>query len=116
MNVRVDEFLAARDATRSLGKAIERLANGEVEKYVIVNRNQPMAVLLSIARYEAMAISESNLAAQVIAAEAERDRLAEALRHLVAAIDEYPGPYPDREEEIAALQQARAALAALEEK
>jgi hypothetical protein len=43
-------------------------------------------------------------------AKAERDRCREALRRLIAAVDEYPGSYPDREEETAALQQARAAL------
>ncbi len=36
--------------------------------------------------------------------------LEEALQRLVAAVDEYPGEYPDREEEIAALAFARAAL------
>jgi prevent-host-death family protein len=57
VNVQADEFLAARDASRSLGKAIDRLAAGEVEKYLIVNRNKPVAVLLSFARYEAMTIA-----------------------------------------------------------
>ena len=34
-----DELLPAREASRSLGKALDRLNNGTVEKYVIVNRH-----------------------------------------------------------------------------
>ena len=51
INVRTDELLPAREASRSLGKAIERLLTGSAEKYVIVNRNQVQAVLLSVERY-----------------------------------------------------------------
>ena len=51
ISLRTDELLPARDASRSLGKAIERLLDGAAEKYVIVNRNQVQAVLLSVDRY-----------------------------------------------------------------
>ena len=51
ISVRTDELLPARDASRSLGKAIDGLLAGRVEKYVIVNRNQVQAVLLSVNRY-----------------------------------------------------------------
>jgi hypothetical protein len=51
ISVRTDELLPAREASRSLGKAIERLLAGSAEKYVIVNRNQVQAVLLSVDRY-----------------------------------------------------------------
>jgi hypothetical protein len=51
ISVRTDELLPAREASRSLGKAIERLLAGRAEKYVIVNRNQVQAVLLSVDRY-----------------------------------------------------------------
>jgi PHD/YefM family antitoxin component YafN of YafNO toxin-antitoxin module len=51
ISVRTDELLPAREASRSLGKAIERLLTGSAEKYVIVNRNQVQAVLLSVDRY-----------------------------------------------------------------
>jgi PHD/YefM family antitoxin component YafN of YafNO toxin-antitoxin module len=51
ISIRTDEFLPARNASRSLGKAIERLRSGVADKYVIVNRNQVQAVLLSVDRY-----------------------------------------------------------------
>lgn len=51
ISVRTDELLPAREASRALGKAIERLLAGKAEKYVIVNRNQVQAVLLSVDRY-----------------------------------------------------------------
>jgi hypothetical protein len=43
------------------------------------------------------------------------EAVVDALRRLVRAVDEFPGPYPDREEEIAALVQARRVLARLEQ-
>jgi hypothetical protein len=51
ISVRTDELLPAREASRALGKAIDRLVAGSAEKYVIVNRNQVQAVLLSVDRY-----------------------------------------------------------------
>ena len=51
ISIRTDELLPARDASRALGKAIDQLISGETEKYVIVNRNNVQAVLLSIDRY-----------------------------------------------------------------
>lgn len=51
INIRTDELLPAREASRSLGKAIERLMAGHADKYVIVNRNQVQAVLLTVDRY-----------------------------------------------------------------
>ncbi|MGH3004419.1 MAG: hypothetical protein ACRDOS_00645 [Gaiellaceae bacterium] len=55
ISVRTDELLPAREASRSLGKAIDRLLAGQVQKYVIVNRNQVQAVLLSVDRYAELA-------------------------------------------------------------
>jgi hypothetical protein len=55
INIRTDELLPAREASRGLGKAIERLVAGSAEKYVIVNRNQVQAVLLSVDRYVELA-------------------------------------------------------------
>lgn len=55
INVRTDELLPARDASRALGKAIDRLVSGTAEKYVIVNRNKVQAVLLSVDRYAELA-------------------------------------------------------------
>jgi PHD/YefM family antitoxin component YafN of YafNO toxin-antitoxin module len=55
ISVRTDELLPAREASRGLGKAIDRLIAGRAEKYVIVNRNQVQAVLLSVDRYAELA-------------------------------------------------------------
>lgn len=55
INVRTDELLPAREASRALGKAIDRLVAGSAEKYVIVNRNKVQAVLLSVDRYAELA-------------------------------------------------------------
>jgi PHD/YefM family antitoxin component YafN of YafNO toxin-antitoxin module len=55
IKVRTDELLPAREASRALGKAIERLVSGRADKYVIVNRNKVQAVLLSVDRYAELA-------------------------------------------------------------
>lgn len=55
ISVRTEELLPAREASRALGKAIDRLVAGSAEKYVIVNRNQVQAVLLSVDRYAELA-------------------------------------------------------------
>jgi PHD/YefM family antitoxin component YafN of YafNO toxin-antitoxin module len=55
INIRTDELLPARDASRALGKAIAQLVSGTAEKYVIVNRNKVQAVLLSVDRYAELA-------------------------------------------------------------
>jgi hypothetical protein len=55
INVHTEELLPAREASRSLGKAIDKLVAGEAAKYVIVNRNQVQAVLLSVDRYAELA-------------------------------------------------------------
>jgi PHD/YefM family antitoxin component YafN of YafNO toxin-antitoxin module len=58
INVHTDELLPAREASRALGKAIDRLVSGAAEKYVIVNRNKVQAVLLSVDRYAELANGE----------------------------------------------------------
>jgi PHD/YefM family antitoxin component YafN of YafNO toxin-antitoxin module len=55
INVRTDELLPAREASRALGKAIDRLLSGAADKYVIVNRNKVQAVLISVERYAELA-------------------------------------------------------------
>ena len=52
MELRPEEFISAREASRRLGKLIDKLESGELAKAVIVNRNKPRAVLLSIEEYE----------------------------------------------------------------
>jgi len=51
VQVGVDEFVSARDASRGFSALVQRLRSGELEKAVIVWRNQPRAVLLSIEEY-----------------------------------------------------------------
>lgn len=51
IRIRTDELLPAREASRSLGKANDRLIAGNAERYVIVNRNHVQAVLLTVDRY-----------------------------------------------------------------
>jgi PHD/YefM family antitoxin component YafN of YafNO toxin-antitoxin module len=59
ISVRTDELLPAREASRSLGKAIDRLVDGSAEKFVIVNRNRVQAVLLSVDRYAELATDQA---------------------------------------------------------
>lgn len=47
-----DEFIPAREASRSLGKLIDKLEDGTLNKAVIVDRNKPRAVMVSFAKYE----------------------------------------------------------------
>jgi PHD/YefM family antitoxin component YafN of YafNO toxin-antitoxin module len=64
ISVHTEELLPAREASRSLGKAIDRLVAGEAAKYVIVNRNQVQAVLLSVDRYAELASAADQESAQ----------------------------------------------------
>ena len=42
------EFVPARDASRKLGELIDRLEAGQLAKAVIVDRNRPRAVVLTV--------------------------------------------------------------------
>ena len=52
LRVRLDELLPAKMAARELPRALSRLESGEAEHLVITNRNEPRAVLITVARYE----------------------------------------------------------------
>lgn len=52
LRVRLDELLPAKAAARELPRALLRLESGEAEQLVITNRNEPRAVLITLARYE----------------------------------------------------------------
>lgn len=52
MELKIEEFIPAREASRRLGKIIDKLESGELAKAVIVDRNKPRAVILSIEEYE----------------------------------------------------------------
>lgn len=59
MIVHADEFVSGRTASRELGQLVERLEQGELEKAVLVYRNRPRAVLLTVERYEALEALEA---------------------------------------------------------
>jgi prevent-host-death family protein len=42
----------ARTAARELPQALDRLESGHAEQLVITRRNEPRAVLITVARYE----------------------------------------------------------------
>jgi PHD/YefM family antitoxin component YafN of YafNO toxin-antitoxin module len=52
LRVRLDELLPAKIAARELPSALRRLECGEAQQLVITNRNEPRAVLITVARYE----------------------------------------------------------------
>lgn len=52
LRVRLDELLPAKTAARELPRALDRLKSGEADQLVITNRNEPRAVLITVARYE----------------------------------------------------------------
>jgi PHD/YefM family antitoxin component YafN of YafNO toxin-antitoxin module len=61
---RIDEVVAARDAARGFSSLVERLKNGSADRFVIVFRNRPQAVLLHISEYERLtAVAQDTAAA-----------------------------------------------------
>jgi len=48
----LDELVAARDAARGFSSLLERLRNSQAQRFVIVFRNRPQAVLLHVTEYE----------------------------------------------------------------
>lgn len=51
LRVRLDELLPSKAAARDLPEALDRLARGDAEQLVITRRNEPRAVLITVARY-----------------------------------------------------------------
>ena len=52
LRIRLDELLPAKTAARELPQALRRLETGDAEQLIITNRNEPRAVLITVARYE----------------------------------------------------------------
>ena len=52
LGFRVDEMIAARDAARGFSSLMERLRDGKARRFIIVFRNRPQAVVLTITEYE----------------------------------------------------------------
>ena len=63
LRVRNDELKSMRQAARELGRMIESLDRGELEKLVLTQRNQMRAVVVSLERYAEI---ERRLAASAI--------------------------------------------------
>lgn len=49
-----DELRTVRDAMRELNRLVERLERGEAEKFVLTQRNQMRAVVLSIEQFSSL--------------------------------------------------------------
>ena len=60
LRVRLDEIVPAKTAARELPQVIDRLESGSVDQLVITRRNEPKAVLLTIARYEALLVASAS--------------------------------------------------------
>ena len=51
LRVSNDELATVREAMRELGRLLEQLEEGELEKVVLTQRNQMRAVLITVERY-----------------------------------------------------------------
>lgn len=49
------ELVSVRDAMRELGRLLERLDTGEIDKLVLTQKNQLRAVMVSVERYAELA-------------------------------------------------------------
>ena len=58
METTPEEFVSARDASRRLGLLIDQLVAGSLAKAVIVHRNKPLAVVVTLERYEQLERAE----------------------------------------------------------
>lgn len=50
-SISASEFVSARDASRALGKLIDRLEAREIAKAIILDRNTPRAVILAFSEF-----------------------------------------------------------------
>jgi len=54
LRVSNQEFATVREAMRELGRLLDQLDEGELEKVVLTQRNQMRAVLITVERYSAL--------------------------------------------------------------
>lgn len=54
MTMRPSELRGVREAMRTMNKLVQSLNNGEAEKYVLMKRGHPVAVLLDLDDYAEM--------------------------------------------------------------
>lgn len=60
LRVRLDEIVPAKTAARELPQVIDRLENGNVDHLVITRRNEPKAVLVTVARYQELLLASEH--------------------------------------------------------
>lgn len=60
LRVGLDEILPSKEAARALPQVIDRLESGEAEHFVITRRNEPRAVLLTVARYQELLLGTAD--------------------------------------------------------
>lgn len=54
MTMKPSELRGVRDAMRTMNRLVQSLNDGEVEKYVLMRRGRPVAVLLDLDDYSEM--------------------------------------------------------------
>jgi PHD/YefM family antitoxin component YafN of YafNO toxin-antitoxin module len=54
LRVSNEELATVREAMRELGRLLEQLEEGQLEKVVLTQRNQMRAVLITVERYSAL--------------------------------------------------------------
>jgi prevent-host-death family protein len=74
-----EEILGVSAAKTELSKRLRRLAQGELERVVIVRQNNPVAVILTVEEYDRMRNQQAEL------------ELIDDLRDLVEALDKDDG-------------------------
>lgn len=62
-SIRKEQLLSVREASRYLGQQMERLARGDVDKIVIMNRSRMAAVMITPEEYGRL-VNQARLGAQ----------------------------------------------------
>lgn len=60
MTMKPSELRGVRDAMRTMNRLVQSLNDGEVEKYVLMRRGRPVAVLLDLDDYSEMVEKAKN--------------------------------------------------------
>ncbi len=66
---RADQAISITDIVRSAKMFFDRIVSGKQDKYVVMRKNVPAAVMLSIKRYEDMTNELNDLRIDALAAE-----------------------------------------------
>jgi len=55
LNVSNDQLVSVREASRHLGRQVDRLVRGDTDKVVVMHRTRMVAVLITVEEYERLA-------------------------------------------------------------